>query len=383
MERNYINRNEYDADRQRGSRHQFVRIVLVVLILSMVLMSFTSCKEEDPIKIGVIISQSGAGGHLSAALDAIKLAAEEINESGGIQQRLIEVYSTDNETDPELAVKQFQEMEKDIAPDIYITGLSSISTQLIPLAEAAEVPILCIVTAMEDLTKSKEWAFRFYSMASNEVAPIMDSLREYNIKDLGIVHSDDEYGMSVFNLLSAACEEEGISVADESFKNGATDLSEQVGNLADKEGIYVIGLVSAMPVAVDAFTETGYQGYRLATSAACSPGLLSLPAAEGMIVAAPVIYNKNFSLAETLNEKYMQAYGAKPTQQVATGYEAIKILAGLLQDGEITRESIKEKLALGFVYTGALGSISVKRGEHDFTFPLYPARIEEGVIVYE
>ncbi len=360
-----------------------MRIVVLLILIGVMMGSITGCRREDPIKTGVIISQSGPGGHLTAVLDAINLAVEELNENGGIQNRQIEIYSTDNETNPELAITQFRKMEEEISPDIYITALSSISAQLIPLSEAAEVPMLCVVTAMEDLTKSKEWAFRLYSMATNEVDPIMDSLRKYNIKDLGILHSDDEYGMSVYHLLSDAARKEGISITDETFQNGVTDLSEQVGNLAGHEGIYVIGLVSAIPVAISAFTETGYEGYRLATSAACSPDTLSLPDSDGMIVAAPVIYNENFSLAETLNEKFMTAYGQKPTQQAATGYEAIKILSGLLQDGEITRKTIREKLASGFVYTGTLGSISVRKGEHDFTFPLYPAVIEKGVIVYE
>ena len=383
MERTYLSRSGNNPAIQRGSRHLSDRIALVVLLLSMVLVTFTSCKEENPIKIGVIISQSGAGGHLTAALDAIHLAVEEINESGGIQQRLIEVYSTDNETNPELAVTQFREMEKDISPDIYITALSTISTQLIPLAEEAKAPILCIVTSVEGITRGMDWAFRFYALAKNEVDPIMDSLRKYQIKQLGVLHSDDEYGMSVFNLLTAAAEKEGIAITDESFKNGVTDLTDQVRSLSDNDGICVVGLVSVMPVAVTAFSETGYQGYRLASSGACSPTTLSLPDSDGLIVTAPATYNPNFSLAETFNTNFKATYGVEPTHQAAAAYEAVKVLAGLLQDGEITRESIREKLASGFVYTGTLGNISVMRGEHDFTFPLYPAKIEKGVIVYE
>ena len=368
----------------RNIRSHAFRLILVLLLIVSVSAMLTGCRrKEPPIKIGVIISQSGPGGHLSATLDAIHLAVDEINEAGGIQNRKIEVYSTDNETNIELAIKQFKEMEKDVSPDIYISALSTISTQLIPLAEEAGVPILCIVTAMENLTKDKEWAFRLYSMATNEVEPIMTSLRTYNIKNLGILHSDDEYGLSVYTLLSEAAQKEGIAVTDESFQNGVTDLTDQVNALSGNDGIYVVGLVSAVPVAVAAFTETGYQGYRLSSSAACSPVTLALDDADGMIVAAPVIYNPNFSLAEKLTENYMEVYGEKPTQQVATGYESIRILAGLLQEGEISRETIREKLASGFVYTGSLGNISIQRGEHDFTFPLYPAHIEEGAVIYE
>jgi len=366
-----------------NSKSRLFRFGLLVFTLLLIAGLFSGCREEEPIRIGVIISQSGPGGYLSATLDAIQLAVNEVNENGGIQNRIIELYSTDNETDRDIAIRQFREMEKEVSPDLYITALSAISSQLIPLAEKAEVPILCIVTSMEALTENAEWAFRFYAMASEEVSPIMTSLVKNTIKSLGILHSDDEYGMSVFNQLSIEALKEGISVSDESFTNGDADLTEQVRKLSGNEGIYVVGLASAIPVAISAFSETGYMGYRLAPSGACNPDILSMPDAEGMLIAAPILYKPNFFLAERLTSTFMERYGITPNHQAASGYEAIKILAGLLQDGEITRSAIREKMSSGFVYTGTLGNISVPKGEHDYTFPLYPARIEKGGIVYE
>ena len=49
-------------------------------------------------------------------------------------------------------------------------------------------------------------------------------------------------------------------------------LLNRSGNSLEMKGIYVVGLVSAIPVAISAFSETGYKGYRLAPSGACEPG---------------------------------------------------------------------------------------------------------------
>ena len=51
-----------------------------------------------------------------------------------------------------------------------------------------------------------------------------------------------------------------------------------------------------------------------------------------MLIAAPILYKPNFFLAERLTSTFMERYGITPNHQAASGYEAIKILAGLLQD---------------------------------------------------
>jgi len=57
-------------------------------------------------------------------------------------------------------------------------------------------------------------------------------------------------------------------------------------------------------------------------------------------------------------------------------------LSGLLKDKEVSRESVKSLLESGFIYSGVFGSIDVKPGEHDITFPLHPAQIVDGEVKY-
>ena len=46
------------------------------------------------------------------------------------------------------------------------------------------------------------------------------------------------------------------------------------------------------------------------------------------------------------------------------------------------REGVKRVLEEGFIYSGVFGSLEVKAGEHDISFPLYPAQIVDGKVQY-
>ncbi len=75
-------------------------------------------------------------------------------------------------------------------------------------------------------------------------------------------------------------------------------------------------------------------------------------------------------------------YGKPFNHQSANGYDCVKILAGLLEDKEVSRESVRNLLEQGFTYPGVLGYLDVKPGEHDIVYSLYPARILNGKINY-
>jgi ABC-type branched-subunit amino acid transport system substrate-binding protein len=66
----------------------------------------------------------------------------------------------------------------------------------------------------------------------------------------------------------------------------------------------------------------------------------------------------------------------------ASGYDAIKIVAGLLRDHELSRESLREALAGGFIFNGSLGNLTLPAGEHNMAFGLFRARIDDGRLVY-
>ena len=95
-----------------------------------------------------------------------------------------------------------------------------------------------------------------------------------------------------------------------------------------------------------------------------------------------VDYNPDFLFAKEAMEKYRARYKKTGNYLILLGYDVLKLLSDLLEDKDITRENIKHILNSGFIYSGAFGNVKLIKGEHDISFPLYPARIENGEIKY-
>jgi ABC-type branched-subunit amino acid transport system substrate-binding protein len=107
-----------------------------------------------------------------------------------------------------------------------------------------------------------------------------------------------------------------------------------------------------------------------------------MPEANGMYLATPVIYDSNFLFARTVSENFEPRYNIQFDHWAANGYDLIIILGGLLENEELTRDNVKRILDDGFSYSGVFGSLDVLPGEHDISFPLLPAQVVDGKLVF-
>jgi len=128
--------------------------------------------------------------------------------------------------------------------------------------------------------------------------------------------------------------------------------------------------------------EVNYKGFVLASSDSAIPLIFNAPEANGVYLPAPIIYNPNFLFAKEVKEKYKAKHNKPFNHFSGNGYDTVKLLAGLLEDKEISRKSVKTLLEDGFIYPGVFGTLDVKPGEHNFVFPLHPAQIVDGTLKY-
>jgi ABC-type branched-subunit amino acid transport system substrate-binding protein len=120
----------------------------------------------------------------------------------------------------------------------------------------------------------------------------------------------------------------------------------------------------------------------MSTSTATVPSLRAEHNLDDVYAGAPLIYNDSFVFAERVSERYRDRYDRPLSHYAATGYDILKIIAGLLEGEELTRQRVIEILERGFTYPGVFGEIRLAEGRNTMYFPLYPARIEEGELRY-
>ncbi|MCP4694062.1 MAG: hypothetical protein GY859_38865, partial [Desulfobacterales bacterium] len=80
--------------------------------------------------------------------------------------------------------------------------------------------------------------------------------------------------------------------------------------------------------------------------------------------------------------KYIRRYNKDFNHYAANGYDAIRLMAGLLENEVLSRENVKKVLESDFVYPGIFGEIKQQKGRREITLPLHSARIVDGRIVF-
>ncbi len=357
-------------------------LVGLILILAALLGWLFMNQQKEPIKIGAIIALSGPAGHHVNVRDGMQLAIDEINEFGGINGRKLELIVEDSRTDPEEGQKAFNRLEARHHPDLYVSTLSSVSMKLAPLAEKHQVPLAGLIVSTPRFPGNRHWAYRFSIASKDESEVILKLLKDLNVKRLGVLYQNEEFGLSVFKILQRGFEQSGGFIRGVPFKPRQPVFENKIESLKDMEAIYVVGFVRNEGSAIKMLKQLNYKGIILAASPATTYSVRTIPEADGVYVASTILYNPGHYYAAQASQKFTGKYKKKFTHHAATGYDFTRLLGGLLEDVEISRSEIRRRLEAGFVYHGVFGTLNVPAGENDILYPLFPAKIVDGRIKY-
>ncbi len=361
-------------------------VIIAIIVLAIGLGSLFFLEDivsGETIKIGVPFPITGAASDIGIQMrDGMQLAVDEINSRGGINGRLIELIVVDNETNLEKIKKDFLEIEETHAPLMYISSLSSMSTVVSPLAEENEVVLIAIGATAPGVTKQKEWTYRYFPTAGDEVIPIMRILKDFNVNNLGILYQDDEFGRSVLVAVETEFKNDEGTISKEPFAPDAVSYKDQIVKLQNEDAIVIIAWPEHVELILKQIREVDYQGHIIGSSDAATPSVFNMPEANGVYLATPAIYDSNFLFASKVSEKFESKYNKQFDHWAGNGYDFIRILDGLLENEELSRENVKNILDGGFSYSGVFGSVDVLPGEHDMSFPLFPSKVVDGKLEF-
>lgn len=354
--------------------------VLTVLIILFVIVPST---RPSTIPIGAIISLTGYGSDMVAVKNGMELAVDKINQHGGINGKNLQLIVKDNKSDPETAVSVFNHMENEYRPLLYTTAMSSLSLAIGPEAEKTQVPLVCQVATNPSVTRGKQWVFSFFPTAEDEIPPILSIIRRFNIEQMGILYHEDPYGIAVYQELKERLADEATVLKAVEYSLDTRDFSQYVDRLKNTGALYAVGYGSHLRALFREAREQGYSGILLGPSTASTPSFRKQEAAQGVFVAAPIIYKKNYKLARKIKQEYESGYQSPFNHYAATGYEFINIVSNLVENvKEVTRATIRDQLVQGFIYPGLFGDTVIERGGHVIRFPLYPAYIQDSELEY-
>lgn len=172
----------------------------------------------EPIKIGALTSLTGPfaswGLHVEAGL---KMAADDINAAGGVDGRMIEIISADDQSDAEEAVVQYERLLEDGVVAVAGTISSGVGAATAGLAEEAQVPLFLSKAGSDALlTQSSRYTFRTCLPAGPMNAiPWGQYAQDRGFTKVGQIIADYAWGQSFKTASEGVFGEAGIELQTE------------------------------------------------------------------------------------------------------------------------------------------------------------------------
>lgn len=200
------------------------------LILALPIVTNAPALAEEPIKVGVILSLNGPAAPFGIPeRDALKLLVDQHNTQTGT--RKVELIYHDEQTNPTEAARGATKLiQQDQVQVIIGPTNGSSALAIMPIAAAAQIPILAPVGAISVTAKDNEffpWIFR--TCTNDEM--LVEGAMEFGIfklgyKRLAIMHQEDAYGKNSAVYATKLAKEKNVEIVTiASAPSNAVDLT--------------------------------------------------------------------------------------------------------------------------------------------------------------
>jgi branched-chain amino acid transport system substrate-binding protein len=220
-------------------RTQWVKM-FSILTLGLVMASSVYSKTSDakPIKIGALFAVTGGASFLGAAeAKTAEMFVNKLNEAGGINGQKIQLIVKDTGSKPENAVslaKQLIEEDKVLA--IIGPSTSGETMALKNICQEAKMILLSCAAAEDIVNPVASYVFKTPQKDSDAVKLIYKTMKAKGISKVGVIASNDGFGLAGKGQLQKLAEENGITIAiSESYDKQATDLTDVLTKLKGQE----------------------------------------------------------------------------------------------------------------------------------------------------
>jgi branched-chain amino acid transport system substrate-binding protein len=251
--------------------------------------ALAGCRADDrdraggDIVIGADLALSGPGAVVGTAYQrALELKVEQVNASGVLGDRRVRLLPRDNRSEPgESTVHIGQFADAATVAAVVTGGCDDCVTGLANTANDRRVPVVALsgVEAVASPVAERRYVFRLGPDTAATVAALVAGLREQKVAAVGLLATDDSYGVEGLQALTAELGRAGVRlVRTASVGVNDTDLTRPVAELlAARPAALVLWAppAQAMAAAVSA-KQSGFTGRLVFGSPAA--GELFLPA---------------------------------------------------------------------------------------------------------
>jgi len=337
-----------------------------ILIVSLLALMVLSCeKKDETIKVGAILALTGSGANYGKSLQqGIELAKDEINKSGGIKGKKMEVIYEDSQGDPKTGVSAFNKLVSMNNVPVVLGSISSVVLAIAPIADEKQV-VFVNSSAISPKIKERADKFLFSLITSGaDEAKLMASelVKKHGSEPIGILFSNNASGIDTKDSFIKELATDGGTIAfAEGYELGTNDFRSSLTKIKNSKAKYCYLIAFSSQEFAKIFIQSKEIGLRIqwySYSGIETKETLELSkgAADGVIYSYPS-YLSNDSAMIKLQEKFSQSYGSWPDIYTVTSYDGVKLLSTVLNNYGTTSLEIQKGLRETKVYNGIFGKL--------------------------
>ena len=320
----------------------------------------TTAFAEEMIKIGVNEPLTGAvaasGNYVT---DGARIAAEEINASGGIMGKKVELVIEDNKSNPKEAAAAAEKLiVKDKVPVMMGAWSSTYTLAVMPKLMEYGVPMVVETSSSGKITTSgNPWIFRISPTSEMEAKAFGGKMEQFGIKKANFLVVNNDWGRGAAEQFAGVLKDKGIDIGvTETMDAKATDLSAQLAAIKGAGGdtLFVTTGVEQLTLVLKQAKEQQLDARIITTGGSSSPDQLveqAGSAADGshhILFFAPWFPETapNPDVAKKFVEEWnKQGYNFAGLTEGFRGYDGIMtIKAGIEAAGSTESEAIRKAL---------------------------------------
>jgi branched-chain amino acid transport system substrate-binding protein len=366
----------------------FTTVVVALVSLGLVLAA------GDPIKVGVVLPLTGEQAKFGEIeKNSFVMGVEEINKSGGINGRPIDLMMEDDTGKPDVGRSA---IEKLISQDkvIVVTGgySSSVTYAVSAVAQQRKTPFLVTTGSADKITEQGwDYVFRIGPPVSEYPKALNSFLAEVvKPKTVAILYENTLFGQSGSKEFAQQCESAGIKVLmKEGYEAGAVDFKPLLIKVkaAKPDFVYMISYIMDAALLMRQSKELNFNPKLFVGGGA---GFTLPEFASNAGDAAEYVFSADlwsptlpYTGAKEYFDNYLKRFNTPTEYHGAQAYSSIYVVADALKRAkELTPEGVREALTATDMMTvfGPVKFVSYEKKKQQNSLPTYLVQWQKGVL---
>ena|SRR3989339_65742 len=335
----------------------------VLIILGVIYFSVTG-GSTNTLKIGVIFPLTGDAASVGTMFQKVSdLAVSEINASGGVGGKQIELVYEDGKCDGATASTATQKLVNVDGVKFILGGICSGETlAAAEITQQARVLLLSPASTSPDITNSGDLVFRTYPSDDYEAKLVAAYAQENGLGRAAIISENTDFGQGLREAFVASYE--GDLVFNESYNTGETDFRTLITKMraANPQMVYVAAQTNISgELILKQIQESGMNVGIFAVSSMLDRSAIAANASLYEEVIMAEVQLPTEGKAADMFAAYQELYGNTPefSAYSASGYDSVYLLAEAIEAVGEDPEAVAGYFSYQVVdWPGAIGTFN-------------------------